>query len=325
MTALWLATLLVVFLLLAGVCGPRLLRRAAPALAQVPRLAITLLLGSAALWLLAALAVGPVLAWGSNGPSLLGGSAGAVCRRCLASADPFEGAGALSEVPTAGPLAVSAVILAIVLTGLVSTLVGGARATRRAMAQLAPGLRARDFAGYRVHELDQAGLQAFAMPAGWGGIIVSTGCLHTLSDQELSAVLAHERAHLRQRHHLWQALMQGMTRFLGGVPLLRACRDALPHYLEIAADDAARRSAGTPALASALLTLGDKPVTPALAGSQVNALHAAGTDRIRHLVGAPQPGGTGPAVVAAVMMLFLGAAVLLIHLPYLLALARGCL
>src|SRR5699024_9096696 len=99
---------------------------------------------------------------------------------------------------------------------------------------------------------------------------------------------------------------------------------ALP-ILEIAADDAARRSAGTPALASALLTLGDKPVTPALAGSQVNALHAAGTDRIRHLVGAPQPGGTGPAVVAAVMMLFLGAAVLLIHLPYLLALARGCL
>src|SRR5699024_4957553 len=98
MTALWLATLLVVFLLLAGMWGPRLLRRAAPALAQVPRLAITLLVGSAALWLLAALAVGPVLAWGSNGPSLLGGSAGAVCRRCLASADPFEGTGALSEV-----------------------------------------------------------------------------------------------------------------------------------------------------------------------------------------------------------------------------------
>src|SRR5699024_8164481 len=182
---------------------------------------------------------------------------------------------------------------------LITTIVAGTRATRRAITQLAPGLRPRDLAGYRVQELDQVGLQAFAMPAGWGGIVVSTGCLHSLSDQELSAVLAHERAHLRQRHHLWQALMQGMTRFLGGVPLLRGCRDALPHYLEIAADDAARRHAGTPALASALLRLGEKQVTPALAGGRVNALHAAGTDRIQHLVGAPQPGGTGPAVVAA--------------------------
>lgn len=324
MAALWLATLLVVSLLLTGLGGPWLLRRAAPALVQVPRLAIALLLGSTSLWVLAALAVGPVLAWGSTGPALLGGSAAAVCQRCLASADPFDGNGLMSSVPTVGPLVASGLVLVVVLGGLVITVAAATGATRRAMTRLAPALRPRQLAGHRVQELDRAGLQAFAMPAGAGGIILSTGCLETLGDDELRAVLAHERAHLRQRHHLVQAVMEGLTRFLAGVPLLRACRDALPHYLEIAADDAARREAGTPALAGALLALGDKDVG-AVPEGRASVLHAAGTDRIRHLVGAPQPGGTGPAVLAAMMMLGLGAAVVLIHVPYLLALARGCM
>lgn len=324
MTALWLATLLVVALLLTGVGGGYVLRRAAPALVRVPRLAIALLLGSTGLWVFAALAVGPVLAWGSSGPALLEGTAAAVCQRCLASADPFGAAGPMSAVPTAGPLVLAAMVLAIVLGGLISSMVRGSRATRNAMTSLAPKLHARDLDGWRVHELDQAGLQAFALPAARGGIVMSTGCLQTLSSNELSAVLAHERAHLRQHHHLLQALMQGLTRFLGGVPLLRASRDALPHYLEIAADDAARRSAGTPALASALLAMGEKEPVGAVRGGMVSVLHAAGTDRIRHLVGAPQPGGTGSAILAGTVMLGLAAAVLLIHLPYLLALVSGC-
>lgn len=325
MTALSLVTLLVVALLLTAVCGPALLRQAAPALVRVPRLAIVLLLGSTGLWVLAALAVGPVLAWGSSGPALFGGQAAEVCQRCLASADPFQGSGLIAAVPTVGPLVISGLVLVVVFGGLITTMAGGVRATRVAAQRLAPALRTRHLSGYRVQELDQDGMQAFALPAASGGVILSTECVRSLSADELCAVLAHEHAHLRQRHHLLQALMQGMTRFLGGVPLVRACREALPHYLEIAADDAARRNVGTPALASALLALGEKETAHGVPDARAGVLHAAGTERIRHLVGAPQPGGTAPAILAGVMMLGLGAAVLLIQLPYLLALLSGCI
>ena len=57
----------------------------------------------------------------------------------------------------------------------------------------------------------------------------------------------------------------------------------IPHYLEIAADDQARKKAGTPALASALLKIGPQSREGRhLSGSY--ALNIAGPDRVRQLV-----------------------------------------
>ncbi|UUZ43529.1 hypothetical protein LP422_10915 [Janibacter limosus] len=50
-------------------------------------------------------------------------------------------------------------------------------------------------------------------------------------------MLAHEHAHLHQRHHLITALVDSIAAYLRWVPLIRAVADALPHYPEIAADD----------------------------------------------------------------------------------------
>src|SRR5699024_1947254 len=101
---------------------------------------------------------------------------------------------------------------------------------------------------------------------------------------------------------------------------------ALGHYLEIAADDAARRDAGTTALASALLVLGQKGHPAACRPGPGGALHALGPDRIPHRV---EP-GKGRAGVAAVTASALGPPALallapVVHIPYAIAVATGCL
>ncbi|MFD4552998.1 M56 family metallopeptidase [Streptomyces sp. NPDC058469] len=49
---------------------------------------------------------------------------------------------------------------------------------------------------------------AFALPGMPGRIVVSSGMLRALSGDERRALLAHERAHLRHRHHLFLLVLQ---------------------------------------------------------------------------------------------------------------------
>src|SRR5699024_3740318 len=116
--------------------------------------------------------------------------------------------------------------------------------------------------GHTVLLIDDPAPQAFTLPARRGGIVMSSVTLRVLEPQELRAILEHEAAHLRQHHHLLLSLASAVGSALRWVPLIDAALAALPHYLEIAADDAARRRCGTAALAGALLRLGE-PVAPA--------------------------------------------------------------
>ncbi|MEG3616722.1 M56 family metallopeptidase [Isoptericola haloaureus] len=308
---------------LAALGGPWLVRRAAPALVRAPLVAAVALTGGVVLWLAALLAVGPMLAWTLSGPAVLPGAAGAVCQRCLDAADPFAGSPVDTAVPVvlllAGPALVAAVLAAVLGRELWHR--------RRETARTAAALRAvgvpRVVAGHRVLVVPDDAPAAFALPARHGGVVVSTGALASLDDAGLAAVLAHEEAHLRQRHHLVAALTAALATHLRWVPVVAAVADAVPTYLEIAADDAARRRVGTTALAGALLTLGaaERSRVPAAAG----ALHAAGPDRIRHLV-APGAGraGTWPAVAVGAHLGVLAAVSLAVHVPYVGAVLSGC-
>src|SRR5699024_3389333 len=137
----------------------------------------------------------------------------------------------------------------------------------------------------------------------------------------------------QQRHHSALVLVGALVRRLSWVPLLAAIHAALPHYLEIAADNAARRHAGTPALAGALLRLGERAEPAGFAGVGGQVLHAAGPerlqaagpDRIRHLVGPPRVGGHGSAVAVAALLAGLAVVNTAVHLPLLLAAWSGCL
>ena len=132
---------------------------------------------------------------------------------------------------------------------------------------------------------------------------------------------------LRQRHHLILGLFQGAIAPLRWVPLIAAINSAVPHYLEMAADNTARSRTSTPVLASALLKLGERS-GPGVAHDACGAiaLHAAGIDRIRHLV-APPNGKHGLASISTMVPVtgILLAGSLAVHLPYLNAILDGCL
>lgn len=325
MTPWALTAVLGVGLTVLALAGPWLLRRAAPALVRLPRLAILVVGGGVLVWLGGLLAIGPVLTWVASGPTVLPEDAAAACQRCLAAANPYPGSTAETVLPTVLLLALPTALALILGGGIARQMVRRRRRSRDAARQLLRGAHRRRLLGYAVSIVDVPHPFALTFPDHHGGIILSTAALHALDEEELAAVLAHEHAHLRQRHHLIAALMASTAVVLRWVPLVAAAADAIPHYLEIAADDHARRRAGTPALVGALVKLGgggDRPGQPA---SCAEALHAAGPHRIGQLV-RPSTGitGAGPAVAIAAYLLTLGVVSAAVHLPYASAALTGC-
>ncbi|MCT1548999.1 M56 family metallopeptidase [Brevibacterium casei] len=308
-----------------AVFGPWLLRHAAPALMRVPRLAIAVIGGGILVWLGTLLSIGPVLAWFGSGPALLPERAAAVCQRCLTAANPFD----VGEVETAIPaillLAIPALLILALLVGVSAQLMRRARRARNAARLVLRDAHRRQLHGFAVSVVDARETFALTFPHRHGGIIVSTGALDALDHDELLAVLAHEHAHLRQRHHLISAIISSLAAFLRWVPVVRAAADALPHYLEIAADNEARRHAGTPALVSALIKLGERAAPAVAEHACAQALHAAGPERIRQLV-RPTGGlaGAAPTVMITAYLVVLGVASAAVHLPYASAALTGC-
>jgi Zn-dependent protease with chaperone function len=105
--------------------------------------------------------------------------------------------------------------------------------------------------GLRV--LDIAQPMAYCLPGVRSRVVVSEGTLTTLSANEISAILSHERAHLRARHDLvlemFTAVHAAFPRFVRSASAL----DAVKLLIELLADDAAVRVAGPTPLARALV------------------------------------------------------------------------
>lgn len=328
-------TLSLPLLLLAGILvsawlGPPVLRAAVPVLVRAPRVAVTLLVASIASWLLAVLALGPVLAWVTTGPALLTGTSADFCRRCLDAANPLGSTLIVSTIPSVLLLGLPAIgtialVLAAIRRGLRRRRTG--RTLRGAVSATA---ETRVVAGHSVRVLPLPRPMAFTLPARHGGIVVTTGALEVLDDAEVAAVLAHEDGHLRQRHHAITSLVNCLPAVLQKVPLIATAVDAIPHYLEIAADDAARRRSSHTALASALLKLNDTAPPASEPPRQTilsPMLHATGPDRIRHLITptGPTPAAARGAVALSVahITLFITAG-FAIHAPYASAAITGC-
>nr|WP_296766767.1 M56 family metallopeptidase [Rhodococcus sp. (in: high G+C Gram-positive bacteria)] len=73
---------------------------------------------------------------------------------------------------------------------------------------------------------------AFASPSGGGVVMVTSALVEALDERQVAAVVAHERAHLRYRHHLWiqsaevSAAINPMLRSLAGIVRTAAERQA---------------------------------------------------------------------------------------------------
>ncbi|BBX16414.1 Zn-dependent protease with chaperone function [Mycolicibacterium duvalii] len=106
--------------------------------------------------------------------------------------------------------------------------------------------------GLRI--LDVAEPLAYCLPGVRSRVVVSEGAVKTLSDREMTAILAHEHAHLRARHDLvlemFTAVRAAFPRWVRSTNALTAVR----LLIELLADDAAVRTTGPRPLARALVT-----------------------------------------------------------------------
>jgi Zn-dependent protease with chaperone function len=97
---------------------------------------------------------------------------------------------------------------------------------------------------------------AYCVPGRPATIVLTSGALAVLEPRQLTAVLAHERAHLAGRHHLLIRLTRGLAASFPAVPLFTRGPAEVARLAEMCADDAAARRSGRRTLMTALLAMG---------------------------------------------------------------------
>ncbi|KLU09900.1 MULTISPECIES: M56 family metallopeptidase [Kocuria] len=231
-----------------------------------------------------------------------------------------------------GPLQVLALAGALLLGGhlLLNLLVTVLRAERerRRHAQLVLLLSTPlpDAPGTRL--LDDPAPVAYCLPGAFTTLtVLSVGLVSLLEEDELSAVVEHERAHAHQRHDIVLVLFRAWKSSLPWFPIARRAQREVGLLVEMLADDHARRSVDDDVLARAIALVS--------AGGPGLAFHAAGEggpvhpsaadpgrtladearDRILRLAMPPLPPGRTAGVI--------GAAAALVVVPTLLLLGPG--
>lgn len=168
-------------------------------------------------------------------------------------------------------------------------LISSARASRRArtahqQALILVGRRGRE-RGVTVVE-DRA-VAAYCVPGRGRQVVLTTAALERLDKDQLRAVLSHERAHLRARHHVAVGFATAMAKAFPMVPLLSTAAAQTAVIVELLADDAAGRRVERDSVATALMSLADATVPRAtLAAGGPSALR-----RALRMVGPPRPLG----------------------------------
>jgi len=282
--------------LLLGCGSPALARAAWPA--RAPRLAI-------AAWL--------ALAWSAVTSIVLAGIALAIpvlpVRAGMAGllTDCWTELRAQYAYPGGAALAGAGAVLAVTVAARLAwyagaTLVGGARVSRRHRQGLR--LAGRTDARLGAIVIDHAEPAAYCLAGRRQPVVLTSGALSVLDDAQVSAVLAHERAHQAGRHHLLVAAATALAVAFPGVPAFCRARDEVARLAELAADDVAAARSPRLVVANALLTLGAAPAGAAALG----AGGSTATARVRRLIAAPNPLGrvaaVGGAFAVAAMITF---------------------
>lgn len=155
----------------------------------------------------------------------------------------------------------------------------------------------------------------YCVPGRLGAVVLTSAARDTLTPDQLHAVLRHEQAHLRGRHHTMLAVADGFAHAFPRVPLLASLRHEVARLVELAADDAAARGGDRLAVAAALVRVAgtSAPAAALAAGAE------AAVDRIQRLLLAPAALGWPRQVVIGV------AALTLISSPVLLTIAPALL
>ncbi|WP_030755302.1 M56 family metallopeptidase [Streptomyces sp. NRRL F-5135] len=107
----------------------------------------------------------------------------------------------------------------------------------------------------------------YCLPGRYRRVVVTRGALDVLSEEQLRAVLEHERAHLRGRHHLPRLWTDAFSRAFPGLPLARHAEEQTALLVEMIADDRALRSHARETLATAMYAVAAGRVPRAALGA----------------------------------------------------------
>jgi Zn-dependent protease with chaperone function len=215
----------------------------------------------------------------------------------------------------------AALLTGHLLLNLLLTVVRSERQRRR-HGQLVRLLSSPLESGARL--LDSPAPVAYCLPGALSSItVVSAGLIELLSDDEMEAVIEHEKAHVAQRHDVVLVLFRAWYASLPWFPIAFRAQREVGMLVEMLADDTARRTVPDPVLARAIVLVGagqDRPlVEPGPVdwggGASVTELGA----RLSRLHVSPLPRPVEAVVVAAGVAL-LAVPTVLLFAPALLAL-----
>ncbi|MEU4293091.1 M56 family metallopeptidase [Kribbella sp. NPDC026596] len=161
---------------------------------------------------------------------------------------------------TPGDAATTTIALVVLVLVSARAAWGVSTALRRAARDRRRQLQILDLVARRDPELDVLVLDhptaaAFCLPGRNQNIVVTASALALLTRAEVHAVLAHEKAHLRGRHHLLLAVSQGLVRAFSGVPVFVWGDQQVRRLVELVADDQACRHHRKSDIANAILQL----------------------------------------------------------------------
>ncbi|SFR78928.1 Peptidase family M48 [Agromyces sp. CF514] len=208
-----------------------------------------------ALWQAIALAgalsmIGSLLAFGASPAGSLGAAVGHLVPSLLHGSIP----------PEYAVIHLAAITLAIglamhLLLNLGQTMVRAERERRRQHQLVAllgdpmPGVP-------RTRVLAHPEPLAYCVPGIRTATVITDGLVDALRPEELAAVIAHERAHLDQFHHLVLLSFRAWHSALPWFPIANRAERAVALLTEMLADDVARREVGDPTLYSAMVLVG---------------------------------------------------------------------
>jgi len=244
---------LVVYAFVVGCAGPAWIRRSDWPL-RAPRLGAAAVVAAAWSVPVALVLAGVTVFLPASGLTIdIGHLIGACLGRLRAAYGTPAGAG----IVTAGQVLTAGMLLRGAWTG--------ARFVRRRRAERRRHRLLVRWAGAHLPELravvlEQPGAAAFAVGGQQNTVVVTRGIIDLLSGDELSAVLAHEHAHLAARHHRWLTAAALVAQALPFVPLPRDAPALVGRLLEMDADELAATRHEPRVIASALVAVATSAV-----------------------------------------------------------------
>ncbi len=126
---------------------------------------------------------------------------------------------------------------------------------------------------------------AYCLPDGIGSLtVLSRGLMERLEPAELDAVIAHERAHVDQRHDLLLLAFRAWRSALPWFPIAARAEQEVAVLVELLADDRARRTADDLVLARAIVAVAGNRGEELLSGMEDRPTSRRTGDRLRRLV-----------------------------------------